>query len=252
MKYLRQLVVGSAIGAAAALATAGGAFADGMRAPAGAAPQVGSWSGFYFGAGTGWQWSSIQVGPVANPETDHDSEFVGAYMGLQHQFGNIVLGVEGGWNSTFRNNTGNYICPNPAFSCEVRLDDILTIGGRLGVVGHPLPMLGSHSMLYLTGGYANGAFHYFARTPANTGPLSEEARTRNSGWYIGGGVEWRVSPGWTTGIEYRHYEFDTGSSVRWTPAGATLSPITMDASSDTVMFRATWTWDRPAPVRPLK
>lgn len=244
MYNLSKLAAGSVIAAAAALGSAGVALADGYAPKRAVYERPADWSGVYFGVSSGWQWSSIQVGPVFNPETDHDSALVGAFLGVQHQFGAIVLGVEGGWNSAFRNNTGNYVCPNPAFSCEVRMDDVLTIGGRAGfAAGHWMP--------YVTGGYANGAFHYFARTPANTGPLAEEARTRNSGWYIGGGVEWRVSPAWTTGIEYRHYEYDTASSVRWTPAGATLSPITIDASTDTVMWRATWIFHRPE-AAPLK
>ena len=32
---------------------------------------------------------------------DHGDGIVGAHLGLQHQFGNIVLGVEGGWASSY-------------------------------------------------------------------------------------------------------------------------------------------------------
>ena len=34
---------------------------------------------------------------------------------------------------------------------------------------------------------------------ADSRPIIEEAQARLSGWYIGGGVEWKVSPGWTAG-----------------------------------------------------
>ena len=74
-------------------------------------------------------------------------------------------------------------------------------------------------------------------TAANTTTtLNEEAHKRLEGWYIGGGVEWKISPGWTAGLEYRHYEFDPENTTRSTrlpglrsnPLGSMRPPTAYD------------------------
>src|SRR5262249_39333669 len=147
-----------------------------------------------------------------------------AHIGLQHQFGVIVVGVEGGWASTLRDREDRTTCPdqNPLHNCSARLNDILTVGGRLGyAAGRWMP--------YITGGYANAGFDFNGRA-ANAGApgaagattLVETAHVRSGGWYIGGGVEWAISPGWTTGLEYRHYEFGTETTNAYNPATGTF------------------------------
>jgi opacity protein-like surface antigen len=82
----------------------------------------------------------------------------------------------------------------------------------------------------------------------------EEASARHGGWYAGGGFEWAVSPGWTTGLEYRHYEFDAETAqVFCTGCGAGAIDPThrIEASTDTVTARVSWRWGRPEPA-PLK
>ena len=76
--------------------------------------------------------------------SDHDDAFVSAHFGPQHQFGAIVLGIEGGWMSTFRDNKGSSefrdsvsaVLANPLLRpgnfCSARLNDIVTIDARAG------------------------------------------------------------------------------------------------------------------------
>jgi hypothetical protein len=77
-------------------------------------------------------------------------------------------------------------------------------------------------MPFVTGGYANAGFDFNARAPnagaAGATTLIETAHVRAGGWYIGGGVEWAVSPGWTAGLEYRHYEFGSENTAAYNPA----------------------------------
>jgi high affinity Mn2+ porin len=237
-----------------------------------------SWSGFYFGVAGGYQWSSIDVVSPAFPanavSSDHSDGLAGVHLGVQHQFGAIVLGVEGGWQSSFRIQDGDgVVCAGPntglaptapgvVSNCANQFNDVLTIGGRLGwAAGHWMP--------YLTGGYANGRFAYSARTTAavvgppafGVGTEFERAGVRLDGWYIGGGFEWQVSPGWTAGIEYRHYEFGDGTTTAFGTGttgfgqGVATVPAQFDASLDTITARVSWRWDIPgrgAPARPLK
>ncbi len=171
---------------------------------------------------------------------DHDTEFAwGLMLGVQHQIGAVVLGVEGNWLSMIVNNPGSTACPNAALTCTSRIDDILSVGGRLGwAMGHWMP--------YVSGGYASSSFSFRANTAA---PLAvEDGRTRNDGWYIGGGFDMVVAPGWTTGLEYRHYDFGNASTTTFTaqpPQGVPLENLVQNATVDTIALRLTYKWDIP-------
>src|SRR5215467_5468831 len=240
MYKVSKLAAGSVIAATAALGTASVALADGYEPRRVAYERPADWSGVYFGVGSGFQWSTIDVAHVPGgvfPGTTgigisstHDDAFVSAHLGVQHQFGAIVLGVEGGWMSTLRDRKGSAefcdsvpaVLQNPILApgnfCSARLNDILTIGGRAGwAAGRWMP--------YVTGGYATARFAHEEWTLPGAGGAQtkiDESATRHDGWYLGGGVEWQVSPGWTTGLEYRHYEFDTRVTNVASPAGVNL------------------------------
>jgi outer membrane immunogenic protein len=261
MKVMRQLnkfAAGSAAVAIAAIASVGIAQADGMpsRGRAVVYEKPTNWSGFYFGAHSGWQWSEFDasslVGGVSLFDVSHDSPVVGGQIGIQHQFGNFVLGVEGTLTVAFQDDHASTDCPNPAFTCAARFDDVITIGPRLGwAMGKWMP--------YLTGGYANAAFDQKVSLKANSAnPFSD--RERHSGWYIGGGVDMAVSHGWTIGLEYRHYDFDDAAyQVTRTLAGNNQVGVIdlsqpgnrADVTSDIVTLRASWKFGRPE-AAPLK
>jgi outer membrane immunogenic protein len=245
MYNLSKLAAGSVIAATAAFTSADVALADRYAAPKRVVYERPSdWSGVYFGVQSGYSWSTIDVTQGgATASADHDGGIVGAHLGLQHQFGSVVVGVEGTWISAFRDEVGVTDCPNATFSCEHRFNDVLTVGGRLGwAAGHWMP--------YVTGGYASARFEAVTRTKA-TNIVFDTMGTRNDGWFIGGGFEWQVSPGWTAGLEYRHYEFDTEAGVAFTPAGVFSANRTLEPSLDTVTARVSWRWGRPEPA-PLK
>jgi outer membrane immunogenic protein len=255
MKMVRELgriAAGSAFVAAAALLGASTASADGMpsRGKAVVYEAPSNWSGFYFGVQSGWTWSSIDAtytagGGVFSNSWEHDTQMVGGQIGLQHQFGQIVLGVEGDLSTAFRDTDAVEVCPNVVVRCHARLDDILTVGGRLGyAMGKWMP--------YIAGGYANGAFTRSTVNPA-TETMNDLGQSRHSGWYAGGGVDMAIASNWTIGVEYRHYEFDTAFNLAHTPAGVEVagSDSNMDASSDAVNLRVSWKFGRPE-AAPLK
>ena len=110
MYKLSKLAAGSVIAATAAIGGAGVALADGYE-PKGRVvyERPSDWSGVYFGVGSGYQWSSIDVSRDLVLGIDHRitmTRFVGAHIGLQHQFGNVVLGVEGDWMTSLRDKDG--------------------------------------------------------------------------------------------------------------------------------------------------
>jgi opacity protein-like surface antigen len=251
MYKVSKVAAGSVIAATAALGGASVALADGYSAPRVAYERPADWSGVYFGVSSGYQWSSIDL--VSSPGgarvsvSDNDA-LVGAHLGLQHQFGAIVVGVEGGWQSTFRDEEGKTDCP-VNLQCTGKLNDILSIGARAGwAMGRWMP--------YLTGGFASARFaHEVWSLPGVGGvqTLQNSASTRNNGWYLGGGLEWAISPGWSTGIEYRHYDFDSATGPAFTPTGVLVEPhrVIDPQGTDMVTARVSWRWGRPD-AAPLK
>ena len=91
MYKVSKLAAGSVIAATAALGGASVALADGYEPRRVAYERPTDWSGVYFGVGSGYQWSSIDVAhvPGAFPTgigitSNHDESFVSAHLGLQH------------------------------------------------------------------------------------------------------------------------------------------------------------------------
>jgi len=252
MYKLSKLAAGSVIMATASLGCASASLADGYE-PRGKVvyERPTDWSGVYFGLHSGYQWSSIEQRFTdfgTRDTVDTATAFGGGHIGIQHQFGAVVLGVEGNFDTMFKEMDGDTRCPNPALRCLGRVDDIWSVGGRAGwAAGRWMP--------YVTGGYANAGVHFNTQTTVAFPFLStEEARTRNNGWYIGGGVEWIVSPGWTAGIEYRHYDFDsTGTRTFSTqpPQGVPVEGLRQDLTTDSISARVSWKFGREAPA-PLK
>jgi len=238
----KYLFVGGIVASAFA-ATSSAVCADGMAAPRAKAAfeAPASWSGFYVGTNAGYAFSTIDTSsPVAGTSTsvDYDSEFWGVVLGVQHQFGGVVVGVEGNLLSMFIDKPGATACPTAGFTCTNRIEDILSVGGRLGV-----PM--GHWMPYVSGGYASSSIAFRGRTTAAPFTANEDGRSRNDGWYVGVGFDMVVAPGWTTGLEYRHYDFDDTRFTTFSPAGALVETLQQNATVDTVSIRLTYKWDIP-------
>src|SRR5688572_16908268 len=95
-----------------------------------------SWSGLYFGGSLGGAWGDSSFvfanGNPADPNpVDLDGAFAGGlHLGLQHQWGNFVLGIETSWLLT--DLSGTSTCFNPALSCSVETDWIWMVGPRIG------------------------------------------------------------------------------------------------------------------------
>jgi outer membrane immunogenic protein len=103
-------------------------------------------------------------------------------------------------------------------------------------------------MPYATGGYAKGRFEFNAQN-LPPGTTTEQAATRSSGWYVGGGLDWAVLNNLILGVEYRHYVFgDRTAPSSATPSGFTESITFSGLRTDAVMARASWKFNGPWPV----
>ena len=253
---VKYLLAGTFV-AGALVAMSGAVNADGMAPKAAPVVAPTSWSGFYFGLHSGFAWSDFDASfptGIPNFTVSHDAFVVGGHMGIQHQFGQVVLGVEGSLTTAFRDDHASTDCPPPnntAFTCAARFDNVFTIGPRLGwAMGKYMP--------YITGGYANARFAEkisIKAAPAN--PFEDSQR--HGGWFIGGGVDMALSHGWTIGLDYRHYDFDSANYVPSQNIAGGIPVLlggaanSADTTADIVTLRVSWKFGRPEPVvRPLK
>jgi outer membrane immunogenic protein len=223
--------------------------------PVVAAP-IYNWTGFYIGGSLGGAWEKIDGNfvfpPPATWSVENSRGLWDAHVGAQYQFGSVVLGVEGNFIGLFNNNGSTDTC-HPATACPVGsflsarvVDDIWTIGGRGGwAVGAWMP--------YISGGYASTRVD---NMPFLAGGIPvESTRTRHSGAYIGGGVDWQIwktaSGALVAGIEYRHYEFQSVTAVpSLIPSGLpnTNDTWTIKPHVDTVEARLSWLFNWGGPV----
>lgn len=132
--------------------------------------------------------------------------------GAQYQWKNIVFGVEAGYNFMGKDYASTNApsadrLNNPAFvglRCSSRVDDLWTIGGRLGFAWDKL-------MVFGTGGYASGRI--LSQTTIIAPPSTiDQTGDRHGGWYAGAGIEYFVTKLWMSdviiGAEYQHIELD--------------------------------------------
>ena len=213
-----------------------------------------NWTGFYVGASIGGERETLD-GNFVNPppgswSVGNSRGMWDGHIGAQYQWGSVVFGVEGNFVGLFNNNNngGTSGCGptcGAAFMSANLVDDIWTVGGRLGwAFGSWMP--------YLSGGYANTRVDNLFFFPS--GALIESTRTQHDGFYVGAGFDWQV---WTTpsgalvaGVEYRHYEFQ---SVTATPIFAGGGPDNLDTwtikpHADTIEARLSWLFNWGGPV----
>ncbi len=188
-----------------------------------------AWTGFYIGANGGYGWSagnakvsaaastpveSAMLSNSAAKNFDSNGGFGGGQIGYNWQHGQLVLGVEAdlqgagiNGNGTEVTNAGRVITTASARSS---LDWFGTVRGRLGYAF-------DHTLVYATGGLAFGGVNdRLSLTVDDTGNggrvLSDSAKkdTTRTGFALGGGIEYALTPAWSLKGEYQY--IDLGSS----------------------------------------
>lgn len=236
------------LGAAAVSVTVAQAADIPVKAPVYKAPPpivapVYNWSGIYVGGNVGYMWVDQDAtwpgsALAITSFTHHPDSGIGGFQaGIQYQWTNIVLGVEFSWFTTFNNDfsTGSPQsgCPDATFTCQTRLDNVWTVGPRLGWALNDW-------LIYGTGGYADGDIHTRSFTTA-TGAVFDDFGHRHGGWYAGGGVEYAIwkSPVFDgiIGVEYQH--IDLGTVQMLSPGdGGVFGPDTRDIRTTADLVRA--------------
>lgn len=195
------------ISTAVAALLGGPALAADMPLKAPQAAPVYGWGGVYFAGSLGGAWGKIDDHVVFPGFVGFDSDFhhkpssviAGAHVGIQQQWGPLVLGAEASFNATALQSG-----PLPGVSPEVqtaRINDYFTATGKVGFV------FSNQWMAYVRGGYANGEVGMTIINTSN-GNVVEPSHRREDGWTLGGGIDYRVSSNVLVGVNYEFVRFN--------------------------------------------
>jgi outer membrane immunogenic protein len=255
---MKTALLGAAVAALFAISSAQAA--DLTPAPAYKAPPVPTWTGFYIGGDIGGfdarQSATTTAGPAgfgapAIPgagfpgigilPTSHglNSSGVlgGGHLGYNWQATpNWLVGIEGDVMAISRSatdtkttfDTFGVVRPDGNMTVSTNNNQYLaSVRGRLGWVGGPW-------LLYATGGAAwtnTSSAASWTPIPGALIPAPSASSTgfggTQTGFVIGGGVEWMLTPHWLLRAEYLHYGFGgaTGSLPFVVPAGNGCTPV---------------------------
>jgi outer membrane immunogenic protein len=276
-----QGMLATAAAAAALLAGAYTARADGMPPAPAAYKPPSLWTGFYVGFESGWDWDSVEFKSFTNSRLhstwDRDVVNAGIFVGYQYQWRSLVLGVEANLiGNEFddshddavrgRFGTCTFGVGAGVWNCVGKITDVVTVGPRLGwVVGDFMP--------YATGGYAFGNFDnkkICGATPISpsssigvncginggnsaAGTAQEASQASSDGWFVGGGLDWKIADHVVVGIDYRHIDLGSVTVSSFNPAnGAFVEFDRVRGTSDMVMLRGSLLFGARDVVAPLK
>jgi len=195
------------------------------KAPPMAAPAY-SWTGCYVGGHVGAGWNHHDVhdtnfsfGPGGTPiagtaGVDSSGGIYGGQVGCNYQFASYwLIGIQGdiaGANirGQVADPASRFFNPPPSGPDREKTDMIASVTGRLGATAFD-----NRALFYVKGGIAWDRNRWDFSQSAycqQYGCIGAAVSDRRTGWTIGGGVEWVLSPSWsnlTAFGEYNYYDF---------------------------------------------
>jgi outer membrane immunogenic protein len=202
-----------------------------VKAPPMVAP-VFSWTGIYAGLNAGGGWMKDSVTPdcftpagvyfgtgctiVPAPSLKPSGFIGGGQIGGNYQVNQWVFGVEADLQgSTIKDSVsingpfaivgGGTGVPGDVFTASEQLNWFGTVRGRFGWAA-------DRALFYVTGGFAAGEVEVSTNTAFTSGisyPVS--AKSTQTGWTAGGGIEYAFDPSWSAKIEGLYYDLGSVS-----------------------------------------
>lgn len=178
-----------------------------VKAPVVAPPW--SWTGFYVGGHMGGALNMTDIAdpfgvPLFGDQVRSPAFIGGGQVGYNYQWGSTVLGLEGDVSGVVSDGTNTCFAVSGftvSSNCQVRPDLYATLTGRLGY------SLG-RTLLYAKGGAAwnDGTVDmFFNQNPAGVHTSSSHFGT--TGWTLGAGIEYALTPAWSATLEYDYLDF---------------------------------------------
>ncbi len=241
---LAKLVRMSVITAGALIAATQAHAAD-IYAPAYAPIGVMTWTGFYVGAHLGGAWADMQTtdfghGGISWGELtpgdkfDNNSTGIigGGQVGYNYQTDAFVFGVEtdiGGIGLSHKTNPYGYT----AYFSSIDSGFYTDVAGRLGYAAGP-------ALFYIKGGWAyyDGAVSLtdnigVAPWLCTGSTACHTSGSGLSGWTLGGGIEYKMSPSWSVKGEYRSFDFGS-VTTHWVDANTNTWRFAHQLTADAV------------------
>jgi outer membrane immunogenic protein len=182
------------------------------------------------GGHAGAAWADLQVrdidevpGTFKHTPTDF---FGGGQFGFNLQRSIFVFGAEVDLGATALNGTA--IQPGTGGIIRSRLD-----GGFYGDVTGRLGFALGPTLLYAKGGYAFSDQGSVTITDVGEFTRKDSGLT---GWTIGGGVEYKLSPTWSVKAEYLHFDFGSEQIVAPTDGDRYENKLSVDTVKVGVNF----------------
>ena len=226
-----------------------------VKAPAMAPvePVAPSWTGFYIGGDLGAAWRSNSNMTFSDPNTPtvialaphsftggSDARFLGGvHGGYNWQFDpRWVLGAEAdaSWTdakangavSPLQTNGGLTFLQPSSLTMSENVRWLASVRGRLGFVAW------TNTLLYATGGVAwqNVDYNGAVALPGTPTASTSFSKT-NTGFVVGGGVEWQAMPHVLLRAEYLFYGFNQSSTASALLIGETV-PVNFGWSSSNI------------------
>ena len=168
------------------------------------------WSGFYVGAVGGYVWGrnvGSPSGGVTSTTIDPSGGQIGLTAGVNGQFDQFVLGLEGEvlWSGAKSSGT----VTGTANVATIKSDWQGAIKARAGVAFDQV-------LVYAHGGFA---FADHSASVSNNAGFLGEYRTTRSGWTVGAGVEVAVTDNVSAKLEYAYSDFGKWSANHTTLGG---------------------------------
>lgn len=181
------------------------------KAPPMMVEPVYNWTGFYIGADAGYGWGRDRHtdltpggGFWTDGITNGDAQTIspkgavyGGQIGYNWQFSNWVFGLEGQFNGADIKRTEASIFFPATDSLRSKIDFYTTVTGRIGYAfNNWLP--------YIKGGYAGAQLK---TTNFDIFGDSLNHSQWQSGFVVGGGLEYAFAGNWIVGVEYNYMDF---------------------------------------------
>jgi outer membrane immunogenic protein len=195
-----------------------------VKAPPPAPAPAWSWTGFYLGANFGGGWEDETLvrtddnSPLAFPpgfrEMENDNGVLGGgQIGFDYQWNRLVFGVQGTFDAASLLGSSSELAVN---GTEVvhqasKISSLFDAGARVGYA------VSDQLLPYVSGGAAWMEHSQTANTFTVPGGAFVETSTGSewhTGWFIGSGVEYRITRNWSAFVEYDYYGGFDGNSDR--------------------------------------
>lgn len=171
--------------------------------------------------------------PADGCSNEKDGVEFGVRLGYDWQFDNWLIGAVGEVAFANMNDSVSAYSTTPARYTMTRdLNWTGAIRGRGGVVFDDL-------LVYATGGYVRGDIDHSFSTSNGVNSFTGRGKGRASGYQIGGGLEWKLTPAWSVGAEYLYSNLNDDSyRVRAAGPAPATNPFILTNTSGTDFARS--------------